>query len=47
MKRVLFVDDEPRILEALERLLFGAEDEWAADFVTGGQAAVEALEHFT
>ena len=39
--RVLFVDDEPRILRGLRRSLFGVEEEFEADFA---ESAAEALE---
>lgn len=42
MRRILFVDDEPRILAGLENLLFPYMDEWAATFVESGE---EALVH--
>jgi HD-like signal output (HDOD) protein len=44
MKRVLFVDDEPRILEGLERMLFSLADEWEMDFVGSGEVAIEVME---
>ena len=43
-KRILFVDDEPRILEGLERLLFSCADGWDMSFAPGGQAAIDVLE---
>ncbi len=42
--RVLFVDDEPRVLEALERSLFQLEVEWEAAFANSGPAAILELE---
>lgn len=42
--KVLFVDDEPRVLHALERALLIAEVEWEAHFVEGGAAALSALQ---
>jgi len=46
--RVLFVDDEPRVLEAIERTLFQLDVDWEVSFAEGGPAALEALEkaHF-
>ncbi|MEO0972299.1 MAG: response regulator, partial [Pseudomonadota bacterium] len=41
--RVLFVDDEPRVLQGLENLLFDAPDDWELEFVESGAAAVEKL----
>ena len=40
MKRVLFVDDEPAVLEALQRSLYKHSDQWDMGFVT---SALEAL----
>lgn len=42
--RVLFVDDEPRVLEALERSLFQLDVEWEASFANNGPAAILELE---
>ena len=36
--RVLFVDDETRVLEALERVLFDLDNDWETRFVSGGEA---------
>ncbi len=44
MKRILFVDDEPRILQGLERMLFPMGDQWDMAFVNSGQAALCELE---
>src|SRR5919204_1757148 len=41
--RVLFVDDEPRVLDALRRLLRQRRDEWEMGFVTSGAEALERL----
>ncbi len=43
MTRILFVDDEPRILEALQRLLRPQRREWEMVFAAGGEAALAAL----
>jgi DNA-binding NtrC family response regulator len=43
MKRILFVDDEPLVLEALRRMLRGMRQEWEMEFVTGGAAALQAM----
>jgi HD-like signal output (HDOD) protein/CheY-like chemotaxis protein len=43
-KRILFVDDEPRVLDALRRMLRGSRHEWDMTFVAGGDAALAALE---
>ncbi len=41
MKSILFVDDEPFILEGLQRMLFPYKNQWAMSFVN---SALEALE---
>ena len=43
MNRVLFVDDEKRILEALRRSLRSLRYEWEMAFAISGQAALEQL----
>ena len=43
MKKVLFVDDEPKILGGLERMLRGQRREWEMTFVDSAQAALDAL----
>ena len=42
MKKILFVDDEPNILNGLERMLFDVE-EWDMTFVDSGQAALDTM----
>jgi putative nucleotidyltransferase with HDIG domain len=42
-KRILFVDDEPRILEGLQNLLRAHRRKWDMAFVAGGQMAVDRL----
>ena len=42
--KVLFVDDEPHVLEALQRSLFQLDVEWEPSFAGNGAAAIEALE---
>lgn len=42
-KRILFVDDEPRVLKGLERSLRGMRKEWEMGFVRGGPEALEAM----
>ena len=42
--RILFVDDEPRILSGIENALIFAEDEWEADFAGSGEEAVKLLD---
>ena len=41
--RVLFVDDEVRVLEALERMLFEIETDWETTFLTAGDLALAEL----
>lgn len=43
-RRVLFVDDEPRVLQGLQRLLHPMRSEWDMRFVSGGQEALALLE---
>ena len=43
MKRILFVDDEPNVLEALERMLFPMRKEWHTAFANGGEKALELM----
>lgn len=42
--RVLFVDDEPRILDGLRRSLRNMRREWDMSFAPGGEAALTLLE---
>lgn len=44
MKRVLFVDDEPKVLEALERMLRPQRGEWEMVFAASGAEALQLLE---
>jgi HD-like signal output (HDOD) protein len=41
--RVIFVDDEPRVLEGLKRMLRPKRNEWRMTFVESAQAALDAL----
>jgi HD-like signal output (HDOD) protein/CheY-like chemotaxis protein len=43
MTRIVFVDDEPRILEGLRRMLRGMRQEWEMTFLESGPAALEHL----
>ena len=43
MRRILFVDDEPRILEGLRRMLHGERDHWDLRFAGSGAAALAEL----
>ncbi|MFI7600086.1 HDOD domain-containing protein [Actinoplanes sp. NPDC049681] len=40
---IVFVDDEPRILSGLRRMLRTHRDRWDMSFVEGGQAALDTL----
>jgi len=44
MKRILFVDDESKILDAIRRMLYPDKKRWDMEFVTSGEAALEACE---
>ncbi|MEX2186412.1 MAG: HDOD domain-containing protein [Pirellulales bacterium] len=46
-RRILFVDDEPSILDGLRRMLRGERNEWDMEFAVGGPAAVELIEQRT
>jgi putative nucleotidyltransferase with HDIG domain len=43
VKRILFVDDEPRVLQGLERMLYSLRKEWSMVFVSSGRQALELL----
>ncbi|MBC8094821.1 MAG: HDOD domain-containing protein [Akkermansiaceae bacterium] len=43
MKNLLFVDDEPRILQGLQRQLYSMRNEWKMTFVDSGAKALEFL----
>jgi HD-like signal output (HDOD) protein/CheY-like chemotaxis protein len=43
MKRILFVDDEPNVLEGLRGLLRKQRKHWEMNFVTGGESALNEL----
>jgi len=44
MKRILFVDDDPGILDGIRRMLHADRDRWEMEFVLGGEAALQACE---
>lgn len=44
MKRVLFVDDEPRILEGLQRMLRTQRNVWEMNFAGSGEEALALME---
>lgn len=43
MKRILFVDDEPRVLDGLKRMLYPFRNEWKMVFVSTGPEALQQL----
>ncbi|MFI5109613.1 MAG: HDOD domain-containing protein [Terriglobales bacterium] len=42
-KRLLFVDDEPLVLQGLRRALHSMREEWETNFVSSGAEALQAL----
>jgi HD-like signal output (HDOD) protein len=42
-KRIVFVDDDPFVLSALQRMLHGQRGEWDMEFVAGGAQALERM----
>jgi len=44
MKHVLFVDDEPRVLQQLQQMLESQKDQWDMAFAPGGEAALMLLD---
>jgi HD-like signal output (HDOD) protein len=42
-KHILFVDDEPMVLQGLQRMFRDKRSEWEMSFVTSGQEALECL----
>ncbi|MFP6616182.1 MAG: response regulator [Candidatus Hydrogenedentota bacterium] len=45
MNRVLFVDDEPNVLEGLGRALRSMRDTWDISFANSGAEALELMEN--
>ena len=43
MKRVLFVDSQPRVVDGLKRMLRPLREEWAMEFASSGREALELL----
>ena len=43
MRKVLFVDDEPNVLQGLRRMLRPMRSEWDMHFVDSAEAAIEAI----
>ena len=46
-KRILFVDDEPKVLQGLKRMLRGMLQEWEMMFVGSGKEALEIMNQQT
>lgn len=44
MKRILFVDDESKILDGIRRMLHADRKRWDMQFAVGGEAALQACE---
>jgi HD-like signal output (HDOD) protein/CheY-like chemotaxis protein len=44
MRKILFVDDEPNILQGLKRMLRSQSDHWEVAFAGGGEAALAMLD---
>jgi HD-like signal output (HDOD) protein len=42
-KKILFVDDEPMILQGIRRMLRGMRDEWNMEFSQGGRETLEIM----
>jgi HD-like signal output (HDOD) protein len=45
MKNILFVDDEPKVLQGLQRQLHRMRNEWKMNFAEGGNNALEFMAH--
>ena len=43
MKTLLFVDDEPKVLQGLQRQLHAMRKEWNMNFIEGGQKALDFM----
>ncbi len=43
MKNLLFVDDEPKVLQGLQRQLHSMRKEWNMNFIDGGQKALDFM----
>ena len=42
-QRILFVDDEPKVLSALRRMLAGGQDNWSLSFAGGADEALAMM----
>ena len=45
VKRILFVDDESKVLDGIRRMLHGQRARWNMQFAVGGEAALQACEN--
>lgn len=43
MKNLLFVDDEPKVLQGLQRQLYGMRNEWSMNFADGASRALDFM----
>ncbi|MBF0224566.1 MAG: HDOD domain-containing protein [Desulfobacterales bacterium] len=43
MRKILFVDDDPNILQALKRMLRPMRSEWDMNFINNGESALELM----
>ena len=43
-KKILFIDDEPNVLDGLRRMLRTMRSEWEMEFAESGQNALEILQ---
>ena len=43
LKKILFVDDEPKVLDGLRRMLYPLRSEWHTEFVSNGREALQLL----
>ena len=41
--RILFVDDDPKVLESIQRIFFDMDDEWDMEFANNGKEALECM----
>ena len=44
MNRILFVDDEPNVLQALKRMLYSLRSEWEMTFVASAAEALQRMD---
>ncbi len=44
-RHILFVDDEPQVLDGLRRMLSATSDSWQLSFVVSGEEALQLMQH--